>query len=272
MCPIYKVPSSLTTDPFCNAEARAAWSLRDRSRIALTRGGSRADGNQLPIATIRAEAVGPIGRGQLPLALQVKFAASLVLPVAFIDSSLRVWAKGASHVDDATFVDSGGGDGFGGLVLFAPAFERGEGVELIGAGAAAAMGHAGDHEKTKPVVLIRAHVFQDGLVIRDGIQGGDRAAGTSVAPTVIDEELAPARFEFRQVRVDGVDFFPVQECSFDVLFEVEAAPIPGGVLIGDVAEHVDVHAAGFGGAGWKAPAEFATEGEARVEEFASGIP
>src|SRR5439155_8555619 len=42
MCPIYKVPSSLTTDPFCNAEARAAWSLRDRSRIALTRGGSRA--------------------------------------------------------------------------------------------------------------------------------------------------------------------------------------------------------------------------------------
>jgi hypothetical protein len=24
MCPIYKVPSGLTTDPFCNAEARAA--------------------------------------------------------------------------------------------------------------------------------------------------------------------------------------------------------------------------------------------------------
>ena len=116
-----------------------------------------------------------------------------------------VWAEGASHVDAATFVDSSGCDGLGGLVLFAPTFERGEGVELIWAGTAAAMGHAGDHEETKPVLLIRAHVFQDGLVIRDGIKGGDRAAGTSVAPTVIDEELAPACFEFRQVRVDGVD-------------------------------------------------------------------
>ena len=94
----------------------------------------------------------------------------------------------------------------GGLVLFAPTFERGESVELIGASAAAAMGHAGDHEESKPVVLIRAHVFQDGLVIRDGIKGGDRAAGTSVAPTVINEELSPARFDSGQVEVDGVDF------------------------------------------------------------------
>jgi hypothetical protein len=30
-------------------------------------------------------------------------------------------------------------------------------------------------------------LFQDGLVIRDGIKGGDRAARTSVAPTVIHE-------------------------------------------------------------------------------------
>src|SRR5262245_12489159 len=106
---------------------------------------------------------------------------------SLVDSSLRVGAKGAGHVDAATLVDSDGGDGIGRRVLFAPAFERGEGVELIGAGAAAAMGHAGDHEETNPVVLIRAHLFQDGLVIRDRIEGGDRAAGTSVAPTVIDE-------------------------------------------------------------------------------------
>ena len=45
------------------------------------------------------------------------------------------------------------------LILFEPAFERGEGVELIGACAAAAMGHSGDHKETKPVVLIRAHAF-----------------------------------------------------------------------------------------------------------------
>ena len=78
---------------------------------------------------------------------------------SFIDSSLRIWAKGAGHVDTTPFVDSSGCDGTGGLVLFAPTFERGKSVELIGAGAAAAMGHARDHEETKPVVLIRTHVF-----------------------------------------------------------------------------------------------------------------
>ncbi len=29
MCPIYKVPSKSDNGPFCNAEARAAWTLRD---------------------------------------------------------------------------------------------------------------------------------------------------------------------------------------------------------------------------------------------------
>jgi hypothetical protein len=104
----------------------------------------------------------------------------------FIDSFLRVWAKGAGHVDEATFVDSGGADRFWGLVLFAPAFECSELIELIGAGPSPTVIHPRDHKKTKPVTLIRAHVFQDGLVIRDGIQGGDRAVGTSVAPTVIE--------------------------------------------------------------------------------------
>src|SRR5258708_25253830 len=132
--------------------------------------------------------------------------------------------------------------------------------------------HAGDHEKTKPVVLVRANEFQDGLVIRDGIQGGDRAAGTSVAPTVIHEELASASFEFRQVRVGRVDFLPVQKCSVDILFEVEFAPIPCGILIGNVAKDVDVHGSGLGGTGWKAPAEFATEGKPRGDELPSGFP
>src|SRR5439155_8055012 len=179
---------------------------------------------------------------------------------SFIDSSLRVWAKGAGHVDTTPFVDSSGCDGTGGLVLFAPTFERGKSIELIGAGAAAAMGHAGDHEETKPVVLIGAHLFQDGLVIRDSIERRYGAAGAPVAPTVIDEKLAPARFEFGQVGVDGLNFFSVEDGSFDVLFEVEVAPVPGGVLVGDVAEHVDVHVAGFGGTGGKKPGQLTTKG------------
>ncbi len=117
----------------------------------------------LPI--IRSEAVGPIGPWSIALNFTGEVRSVVGTAAAFIDSLLRVWAKGASHVDDATFVNSGGGDSFWGLVMFAPTFERSELIELIGAGTTAAMGHAGDHEKTKPVVLIRAHLFQDGLVI-----------------------------------------------------------------------------------------------------------
>ena len=224
------------------------------------------------LPTIRSEAVGPIGPWSIALNFAGEVRSVVGTAAAFIDSLLRVWAKGASHVDDATFVDSGGGDRFWGLVLFAPAFECSELIELIGAGPSPAMIHPGDHKKTKPVVLVRAHLLQDGIVIRDGIQGGDRAVGTSVAPTVIHEELAPACFEFCQIRADGVDLFPVQKCSVDVLFELEAAPIPSGILVANIAEDVDVHGPGLGGTGWKAPAEFSTKGEARVEKLTSGTP
>ncbi|MEO8662396.1 MAG: hypothetical protein ABI693_28295, partial [Bryobacteraceae bacterium] len=100
------------------------------------------------------------------------------------------------------------------------------------------MGHPGDHEQAKPVVLIRAHLFQDGVVIRDGIEGGNRSAGTAIAPTVIDEELASAGLEFGEVGVDGVDYLAVEERSLDVLFQVEGVPVPSWILVGDVAEHV----------------------------------
>src|SRR5206468_5383280 len=164
------------------------------------------------LPTVRSEAVGPIGPWSIALNFAGEVRSVVGTAAAFIDSLLRVWAKGPGHIDDATFVDSGGGDRFWGLVLFAPAFERSQLIELIGAGPSPAMIHPGDHKKTKPVVLVRAHLLQDGIVIRDGIQGGDRAVGTSVAPTVIHEELAPACFEFCQIWPDGVDLFPVQKC------------------------------------------------------------
>ena len=139
--------------------------------------------------------------GPWSIALNFNFAVevrSVVRTAAtFIDSLLRVWAKGARHVDDATFVDSGGGDRLGGLALFAPAFERSELIELIGAGPSPAMIHPRHQKKKKPVVLVRAHLLQDGVVVRNSIQRGDRAVGTSIAPTVIQEEFAPVCFEFR---------------------------------------------------------------------------
>ena len=202
--------------------------------------------------------------GPWSIALNFNFAVevrSVVRTAAtFIDSLLRVWAKGARHVDDATFIDSGGGDRFGGLALFAPAFERSELIELIGAGPSPAMIHPRYQKKTKPVVLVRAHLLQDGVVVRNSIQSGDRAVGTSIAPTVIQEEFAPVCFEFRQVRVDGVDLSTVQKRPVDILLEVEAAPIPCGVLIGNIAEDVDVHGPRLRATGWKAPVAFATKG------------
>jgi len=66
-----------------------------------------------------------------------------------------------------------------------------------------------------------------------------------------------------------VDLFPVQKCSIYVLFELERAPIPSGVLIANVAEDIDVDGSRLGGTGWKTPAEFPSKRKARVEEFAS---
>src|SRR5688572_4871295 len=66
----------------------------------------------------------------------------------FVDGSLGVGAEGASHVDAAAFVDSGGGDRFRGLVVFPPSFQRGESVELVGPGATTTMCHTGDHKET----------------------------------------------------------------------------------------------------------------------------
>src|SRR5207249_5575955 len=103
------------------------------------------------LLTIRSEAVGPIGPWSIALNFAGEVRSVVGAAAAFIDSLLRVWAKGASHVDDATFVDSGGGDRFWGLVLFAPAFECSELIELIGAGPSPALIHPGDHKKTKPV-------------------------------------------------------------------------------------------------------------------------
>src|SRR5437588_1456159 len=266
LSPHHAIPETVLSRTKAHIEA----SLSRGNAVSIS-GGSRTT---LPegFPTIRSEAVSPIGPWSIALNFAGEVRSVVGTAAAFINSLLRVWAKGAVHIDDATFVDSGGGDRFWGLVLFAPAFERSQLIELIGAGPSPAMIHPGDHKKTKPVVLVRPHVFQDGLVIRDGIQGGDRAVGTSVAPTVIHEELAPACFEFCQIRADGVDLFPVQKCSVDVLFELEAAPIPSGILIANISEDVDVYGPGLGGYGWKAPAEFPTEGKARVDDFAIGFP
>ena len=52
-----------------------------------------------------------------------------------------------------------------------------------------------------------------------------------------------------------MDLSTVQKRPVDILLEVEAAPIPCGVLIGNIAEDVDIYGPGLVSAGWKTPAE-----------------
>jgi hypothetical protein len=68
--------------------------------------------------------VGPIGPWSIALNFAGEVRSVVGTAAAVVGSLLRIWAKGASHVDDAIFVDSGGGVRFWGLVLFAPAFEH----------------------------------------------------------------------------------------------------------------------------------------------------
>src|SRR5262249_21948720 len=99
----------------------------------------------LPVGRPHARKPWFLSRGSIALGFAGVVPGVIDTARSFMDSSLRVWAKRAGHVDTTTFVDSSGCDGFGGLVLFAPTFQRSESVELIEAGATAAVGHAGDH-------------------------------------------------------------------------------------------------------------------------------
>src|SRR5262245_17749571 len=91
------------------------------------------------LATIRSETADSIGETSKAFGFAGVVRGIVDAAGSSVDGSLRVSAKGAGHVDAAVLVDSSGNDKLGRLVLFAPAFEGGEGVELIGAGTAAAM-------------------------------------------------------------------------------------------------------------------------------------
>ena len=78
---------------------------------------------------------------------------------------------------------------------------RGHVVDLVRAGAAAAVLHARRHEQAHEVVLLAAHLRQHALVVVDGVAGRDRG----VVPAVVQEQLAAVRLERRQIGVDGVD-------------------------------------------------------------------
>src|SRR5262245_57122308 len=84
--------------------------------------------------------------------------------------------------------------------LFDPFLERADRIERVDSGTAAAVAHAGRHEKTHPVTLIPAHLVKDGFVVPDrGFRRDSR-----VRPAVSQKQFAVALFEFAEIRIDGV--------------------------------------------------------------------
>ena len=79
-----------------------------------------------------------------------------------------------------------GNDGGRGFAVFYPGFEGREGVELVGAGAAAAMVHAGDEEQAGAGGRGFAVQLRQLAVEGDGLRRWDRG----VAGTVVDDQLA----------------------------------------------------------------------------------
>ncbi len=96
-------------------------------------------------------------------------------------------------------------DGAGRGSFFDPLFERkietvlGVGwrcgncrAEIIRAGPAAAVLHAGNHEDAdERVGILLAHFCDDAVVVINGVESGDRG----IVPAVINDELAAAGFE-----------------------------------------------------------------------------
>src|SRR5437879_2054967 len=85
--------------------------------------------------------------------------------------------------------------------LRAPALAGVHPVDLVGTRSAAAMLHAGNHVELVPVVLLVAHFLQNARMIIDAVFRRDEL----IVPAVVYEELAAVRFEFGEVRIDGVD-------------------------------------------------------------------
>src|SRR5262249_29186762 len=87
---------------------------------------------------------------------------------AFILRHLRILAQRPRHVDAiARYVTTQ--HLIGRNAGFAPALERTHVIHLIRTGAASAVSHAGNHEETHPVVLLRTHFGKNAVVVIDSV-------------------------------------------------------------------------------------------------------
>src|SRR5207249_4810169 len=100
-------------------------------------------------------------------------------------------------------------------------FERGDRVERVRSPAAAAMPHAGHHEKTGPVGLVLAQLVQDAFVVENGILWRD----SGVAPSGIEEQLTAVRLERLEIGIHSVDESNLLVDDRHVAIEVEAVPV-----------------------------------------------
>src|SRR5215471_15559410 len=77
-----------------------------------------------------------------------------------VDCYLRIRTERPRHVH-TTISHARSQHLIGRHTRFAPPLHRSQRVELVGSRSSATMGHAGDHEEAKPVLLTRSHLGED---------------------------------------------------------------------------------------------------------------
>src|SRR5688572_26467509 len=98
---------------------------------------------------------------------------------------------------------------------FAPSLQRTEEIGLIRSDAATTMAYSRHQEQAHPLILSAAKLLRDGVVVVDRIL----RSGTRIRPAVIQQELASAGFECRQIRIARLDEAGVPGGKSQILFE-----------------------------------------------------
>ena len=102
------------------------------------------------------------------------------------------------------------------------------------------MRHAGYHEESQPVLLLRSHPRQHTRIIVDAVLRRDRPAGSAIIPAMIDEKFSTTSPKGRKIRVHGVDEARFLVNQSGIALQVERPPVPRRVFVGHVPEHAHV--------------------------------
>ena len=182
---------------------------------------------------------------------------------------MRVGAQGAGAGGGPVFGEFGVGggcvawasggcnDAVGGLAAFDPVDEGGEGVELVGGGAGAAVVHAGDGEVAGEVACFTTLIVTLGIVDAVDPRGGVVMGEDGIAHAVVEQNFCATCFEC--LKVSGVEFAGGRDLRVGGFGELGVGRVDGGEAFVDIdcewvadaarGRHEDVAGCGVEGLG-----------------------